>query len=58
MTPKDFKTLVLVLVKLYDDLKADYELTIVEKDRHLIFLHAFPVNIETSLSSNKKITTR
>ncbi len=41
MTPKAFKACFEVLFKLYDNLKADYELTIGEKERHLIFFNAF-----------------
>ncbi len=58
MTPKDFKACFKVLFKLYDNLKADYKLTIGEKEHHLIFLMPFQVNIETCLSSNKMITIR
>ncbi len=41
MTLKAFKACFEVLFKLYDDLKADYELTIGEKEHHLIFFKAF-----------------
>ena len=41
MTPKAFKARFEVLFKLYDDLKADFELTIGEKERNLIFFNAF-----------------
>ncbi len=41
MNPKAFKAGFKVLFKLYDDLKAGYELTIGEKECHLIFCNAF-----------------
>ncbi len=41
MTPKAFKARFEVLFKLYDDLKADYELTIGKRERNLIFFNAF-----------------
>ncbi len=41
MTPKAFKACFEVLFKLYDNLKADYELTIDKKERNLIFFNAF-----------------
>ncbi len=41
MTPKAFKARFEVLFKLYDDLKADYELTIGKKECNLIFFNAF-----------------
>ncbi len=41
MTLKAFKAHFEVLFKLYDDLEADYELTIGETESHLIFFNAF-----------------
>ncbi len=41
MTPIAFKDCFEVLFKLYDDLKADYELTIEEKEKTLLFFPAF-----------------
>ncbi len=41
MTQKAFKACFEVLFKLNDDLKAGYELTIGEKEHHLIFFNAF-----------------
>ncbi len=41
MTPKAFKKRFEVLFKLYDDLKADFELTIGKKEHHLIFFNVF-----------------
>ncbi len=58
MTLKAFKAFFEVLFKLYDDLKADYELTIGEKERHLIFFTPFLLTIKTILFSNKMNTTR
>ncbi len=58
MTPKAFKARFKVLFKLYDDIKADYELTIGEKEHNLIFFNPSLLIIITSLFSNKKITTR
>ena len=40
MTLKAFKARFKVLFKLYNDLKADYELTIGKKERILIFFNA------------------
>ncbi len=57
MTWKAFKARFEVLFKLYDDLKADFELTIGKKEHNLIFFDAFLMNIETSLFNNKKNTT-
>ncbi len=58
MTLKAFKACFKVLFKMYEDLKADYELTIGKKERHLISLMPFLLNIITSLFSNKMNTTR
>ncbi len=41
MKPKAFKACFEVLFKLYDNLKADYKLTIGEKEHHLIFFKSF-----------------
>ncbi len=41
MTLKAFKACFKVLFKMYQDLKADYELTIGKKEHHLIFFNAF-----------------
>ncbi len=41
MTPKAFKACFKAFFKLYEDLKADYELTIGEKERNLIFFDTF-----------------
>ncbi len=41
MTPKAFKACFKFLFKLYDNLKADYELTIGEKECHLILFNTF-----------------
>ncbi len=41
MAPKAFNACFKVLFKLYDNHKADCDLTIGEKERHLIFFNAF-----------------
>ncbi len=49
MTPKAFKARFEVLFKLYDDFQADYELTIGNKEHHLIFFNAFSADHQNKL---------
>ncbi len=57
MPPKAFKACFEVLLKLYDDLKADYELTIGEKECHLIFFNAFSADHRNKFVQQQKSTT-
>ncbi len=54
MTPKAFKAHFEVLFKLYDDLKADFELTIGEKERYLIFFNAFSAEHQNMFVQQQK----
>ncbi len=54
MTPKAFKACFMVLFKLYANLKADYELTIGEKERHLIFFDAFSADHQNKFVQQQK----
>ncbi len=54
MTPKAFKACFKVLFKLYDDLKADYELTIGKKERNLIFFNTFSADHHNKFVQQQK----
>ncbi len=54
MTPKAFKACFAVLFKLYDDLKADYELTIGKRERQLIFFNAFSADHHNKFVQQQK----
>ncbi len=53
MTPKAFKAYFEVLFELYD-LKADYELTIGDEERHLIFFNAFSADHQNKFVQQQK----
>ncbi len=54
MTPKAFRACFKVLVKLYDNLKADYELTIGKKECHLIFFTTFSAGHQRKFVQQQK----
>ncbi len=54
MTLKAFKECFQVLFKLYDNLKADYELTMSKKECHLIFFNAFSAEHQNMFVQQQK----
>ncbi len=54
MIPKAFKACFKVLFKVYDDLKAGYELTIGDKECHLIFFNAFSADHQNKFVQQQK----
>ncbi len=54
MTPKAFKACFVILFKLYEDLKADYEFTIGTKECHLIFFNALSADHHNKFVQQQK----